>query len=282
MDKIQFGLFRCCNWLCFAFAPARASRTVPGLFKGAAFASMSWVFMGWVFAFAFVPFQPFSSYARAEQAVNADQVEAGQKQYKKCKSCHEIGAEARNKAGPHLNGVFGRLAGSIEGFKYSKAMKKAGEDGLIWDEASLDQYLKKPRAFIKGTRMGFAGMRKDEDRAILIAYLKFSASPKSAAKGETTDQGNAALAMTPKIAALEADPDYGQYLSGDCVTCHQISGNAEGIPSIIGLPKNYFITALLEYKFDIRDNKVMKLRVANLSDEEIAALAAYFSKLEPQ
>ena len=81
---------------------------------------------------------------------------------------------------------------------------------------------------------------------------------------------------------MEGDPEYGEYLAGECVTCHQETGHADGIPSIVGVPKDYFIRALFEYKNNIRSNEVMKLRVANLTNEEIAALAAYFNGLEPQ
>ena len=66
------------------------------------------------------------------------------------------------------------------------------------------------------------------------------------------------------------------------MTCHQPTGHVEGIPSIVGLPRDYFIRSLFEYKNNIRSNEVMKLRVGNLSNEEIAALAAYFGSLEPQ
>jgi cytochrome c len=71
-------------------------------------------------------------------------------------------------------------------------------------------------------------------------------------------------------------------LSGDCVTCHQTTGQVAGIPSIVGLPKDYFIRAMFEYKTNVRSNEVMKLRVANLANEEIAALAAYFGSLQPK
>ena len=81
---------------------------------------------------------------------------------------------------------------------------------------------------------------------------------------------------------VEGDPEYGEYLAGECVTCHQPTGHVEGIPSIVGLPRDYFIRSLFEYKNNIRSNEVMKLRVGNLSNEEIAALAAYFGSLEPQ
>ena len=84
------------------------------------------------------------------------------------------------------------------------------------------------------------------------------------------------------ILSLEGDPEYGEYLPGECVTCHQQSGRADGIPSIIGLPKDYFSKSIFEYRANIRSNEVMKVRVQNLSNEEIAALAAYYAQLEPE
>jgi cytochrome c len=92
---------------------------------------------------------------------------AGEKVFKKCKTCHSFDP-GKKKLGPHLKGVVGRKAGSVEGFKYSKAM--AGSD-ITWDEASLDEFLKKPKAFLKGTKMSFGGLKKDDQRADLIAYL---------------------------------------------------------------------------------------------------------------
>lgn len=84
------------------------------------------------------------------------------------------------------------------------------------------------------------------------------------------------------VLRIEGDRDYGEYLAGECVTCHQITGHSDGIPPIVGLPRDYFIRALFEYKTNVRSNEVMKLRVANLGNEEIASLAAYFSSLTPE
>jgi len=105
--------------------------------------------------------------------VDAALVKTGEKVFKKCKACHAIGPKAKHKLGPHLNGVFGRTAGAQDGFKkYSKAMKKAGADGLVWDDATLTQFLKKPKAMIKKTKMSFAGLKKDKDLAAILAYLR--------------------------------------------------------------------------------------------------------------
>jgi len=94
---------------------------------------------------------------------------AGEKVFKKCKACHVVDAE-KHKTGPHLVNIMGRAAGSADGYKkYSKAMKSSG---IVWNEETLDGYLEKPKAYIKGTRMAFAGLRKEEDRVNVIAYLK--------------------------------------------------------------------------------------------------------------
>ena len=81
---------------------------------------------------------------------------------------------------------------------------------------------------------------------------------------------------------IEGDREFGEYLAGECVTCHQASGqSAGGVPAIVGMPREYFIEALFEYKTNVRSNEVMKLRVVNLENEDIAALAAYFESLQP-
>jgi cytochrome c len=83
-----------------------------------------------------------------------------------------------------------------------------------------------------------------------------------------------------RILALDGDPAYGEYLGGECVTCHQVSGAASGIPPIRGLPIDYTVQAMVEYKLGARPNPVMKLMTSRLSDEEIAALAVYMADME--
>lgn len=96
---------------------------------------------------------------------------AGEKVFKKCMACHTTEA-GKNKVGPSLHGIVGRPAGSVEGFKYSKASASAAEEGLVWTEEKLAEYLPNPRAFMPGTKMAFAGLKKDTEVADLIAYLK--------------------------------------------------------------------------------------------------------------
>jgi cytochrome c len=95
----------------------------------------------------------------------------GEKVFKKCLACHAVGDDAKNKVGPQLNDLFGRTAGSLEDYKYSSAMTAKGEEGLVWTEETVTEYLRKPRDFVPKTKMAFAGLRKDEDIADVVAYL---------------------------------------------------------------------------------------------------------------
>lgn len=94
----------------------------------------------------------------------------GKKVFLRCQACHSVAG--KNGVGPELNGVFGRTAGTVAGFDYSKAMKEAGAAGLVWTDATLAEFLKKPRKFMKGTKMSFVGLRKEADAANVIAYLR--------------------------------------------------------------------------------------------------------------
>ncbi|WP_018688277.1 c-type cytochrome [Ahrensia kielensis] len=103
-------------------------------------------------------------------AVEGD-ADAGAKVFKKCAACHKVD-EAKNKVGPHLVGIVDRTVASVEGYKYSSAMTAFGEGEKTWDEAMLREYLANPRAAVKGTRMAFVGLKKEEDLDNIIAYLK--------------------------------------------------------------------------------------------------------------
>lgn len=98
--------------------------------------------------------------------------ESGEKVFKKCKACHAVGEGAKNKVGPVLNGIVGTPAAANPDFKYSDAMIEAGANGLVWDEETLDTYLKKPKDLVPGTKMSFAGLRKEQEILDVIAYME--------------------------------------------------------------------------------------------------------------
>jgi cytochrome c len=92
----------------------------------------------------------------------------GEKVFKKCSACHIVAKGGKNLIGPALYGVVGRPVAAIEGYAYSKALKAHGKN---WDFEELNAFLLKPKSYIKGTKMAYAGLRKDKDRASVILYL---------------------------------------------------------------------------------------------------------------
>lgn len=204
---------------------------------------------------------------------------AGAAVFKICAGCHDVGVEARDRVGPHLNGIFGRKAAAHDGFRYSDSMARAGADGLIWTADTLNAYIENPRALVSKTRTSFRGLSDPQERADLLAYLRdFSDDPSDIPEAEPTARGTD-HDLDPAILALEGDPEYGEYLSSECVTCHQADGSAEGIPSITGWPTEDFVAAMQAYKARLRPHPVMQMMAGRLNDEEIAALAAYFKEL---
>lgn len=105
-------------------------------------------------------------------AFDAELAAQGEKVFRKCKACHQIGEGAKNRSGPILTGIVGNNAGAVEGFKYSRALKQAAEGGLVWSETELAAFLAKPKSYMKGTKMSFAGLKKETDQAAVIEYLK--------------------------------------------------------------------------------------------------------------
>jgi cytochrome c len=112
-------------------------------------------------------------------SAEAQDVAAGERVFAQCRACHQVGETAKNVVGPVLNGLFGRKAGTVEGYAYSPANKNSG---LAWDEATFRDYIKDPRAKIPGTKMIYAGLKDEQRITDLVAYLKqFDATGKKAA-----------------------------------------------------------------------------------------------------
>lgn len=125
---------------------------------------------------------------------------AGEQVFKKCMACHSVGEGATNRIAPVLNDVFGRTAGTYEGYRYSQAMIDAGTNGLVWTHDNLTQYLPDPKAFVPGNKMTFAGLKTPEDVENVIAYLmQFSpnyASPDGGAAPAAAGAASAAPAIS--------------------------------------------------------------------------------------
>lgn len=199
---------------------------------------------------------------------------------RECAKCHQVGDGAKNRIGPQLNGVFDRRAGAIDGFKYSKSMDRMGNDGLTWTLETLNAYLENPRSLISGTRMSYRGLKDPTMRADVLAYLRiYSDRPRDIPEASPTALPTEPV-LPPEILALQGDRDFGEYLSSECTTCHQRDGSDAGIPGIIQWPEEDFVVAMHAYKRKLRPHPVMQMMASRLSDEEIAALAAYFATID--
>lgn len=106
---------------------------------------------------------------KIKELIETASIERGRKLIKKCISCHSFEENGPNKVGPNLSNVFGRNKGSAPGYKYSSAMLNKGG---IWDEYSLFKFLANPKQEIKGTKMIFEGLKKNQELLDLIAFLK--------------------------------------------------------------------------------------------------------------
>jgi len=134
----------------------------------------------------------FAGATHGAMALDGDAAK-GEKLFKKCSSCHQIGDEAKNRVGPVLTGVVGRTAGTYADYKYGKSIVEAGEAGLVWTEEELFEYLVNPKKYLRTkldnkkakSKMSFR-MKKEDERANVIAYLK-TFSPQEEADGEASE-----------------------------------------------------------------------------------------------
>jgi cytochrome c len=215
--------------------------------------------------------------AASSPALSEGDPAQGETLFRPCRACHMIGDGAVHRVGPHLNGLVGRAIGAEPGYEFSDDLALAGAEGATWTQGALDRFLAGPREYFPGTRMVFRGIRSEEERAHLIAYMLATGG---AAEGGTT--ATADVAPSPEIAgivAIEGDIPYGEYLSAECTACHRDSGG-EDIPSIRGLAPSVFIAGIVAYRNGTREHQVMNTVTRRLGDEEIAALAAYFASAE--
>ena len=217
--------------------------------------------------------------ATALPAAEIGDAENGAVVWADCAGCHEIGPGAENATGPKLNGIFGRRAAGLPDFDYSKSLTRAGRDGVVWTLETLDAYIANPRTFASGTRMSYPGLADADKRADLLAFLRdFSDKPRDIPEAAPTAR-RTLPELPPDVLALKGDPEFGEYLASECQTCHQSSGADEGIPSITLWHEENFVLAMHAYKQKLRPHPVMQMMAGRLTEEEIAALAAYFATL---
>jgi cytochrome c len=96
----------------------------------------------------------------------------GERVFQRCYACHSLDPAERGLSGPTLRGIFGRRAGTLDGFDYSQPLKEAGRDGLVWSAETLDRFLEDPEAVVQGVRMGRVRLRNTEERRALIRWLE--------------------------------------------------------------------------------------------------------------
>jgi len=222
----------------------------------------------------------FLGVAGVSHAEVGGDAENGAMLFRQCSGCHQVGEGATDRIGPHLNNIFDRPAGAAEDFRYSSGFQRAANGGLVWTFETLDDFIENPRRLVSNTRMSFRGLSEQKDRDDLLAYLRqFSASP-----GNIPEAAPTAVAVdhevAPEVLAIIGDPAYGEYLSGECTSCHQASGATDGIPSITNWPADDFVVVMHAYKEGVRAHPVMQMMAGRLSNEEIAALAAYFESIQ--
>jgi len=194
-----------------------------------------------------------------------------------CSHCHGLSQNAATTVGPPLINIVKASAAAPAGFTYSEALQQAATAGLVWDAERLGQFLAAPTAYIDGTTMAYQGLADVQDRNTLITWLAETPTQTLAELSEALEVSNDPDVV--RIQSMSGDSDYGEYLASECVTCH--GGGAAGVPPITGLGSTYFISALLAYKSGERTNAVMQLMAENLGDEELAALAAFFTHQQP-
>ncbi|RAI00067.1 MFS transporter [Acuticoccus sediminis] len=165
--------------------------------------------------------------------------------FRMCTACHAVGDGAANKIGPHLNGVVGRPAGGVEGFKYSPAMAEKGGEGVVWTPEALETFLRNPRQIVPGTKMAFAGLKQDADVSAVIGYLASYSETGGNGAGDqdasaTSDGATPAVtpAAAPRSGVVTQTRVGGVYRLGRAATANEIAAwDVDVRPDGAGLPE---------------------------------------------
>lgn len=192
-----------------------------------------------------------------------------------CLACHSVLPGDATHIGPSLSGVAGREMGADLNYTYSTAFTAKAMEGGVWDRNTMDRFLKNPQALIEGIAMNYPGVPDDDKRKVLLDWL-FSDPAANLAVVESANYLNDSEVR--KILDNPVDIAYGEYLAGECLTCHQVDTHDSRIPPIHKLTQDYFIYALLEYRNGARSNPVMQTVAGALGADEIATLSVFFAE----
>lgn len=179
-----------------------------------------------------------------------------------CAECHSLTAENASRRGPHLAELYGRQAGGVAGFAYSSAL--VGQAG-IWEGSSLHLLLSGAMAVPGHPVLPDEQMRRD-----LLTYLRTETRPAPPAPEE--------VIVPVEVLAIVGDAAWGAYLAGDCLSCHNAASVGSGAAPIGGWEPERFVRVMHQYRARALANEAMQMQAMRLSDEEIAALAAYFAE----
>ncbi|MBF0367888.1 MAG: c-type cytochrome [Magnetococcales bacterium] len=166
----------------------------------------------------------------------ANLVHQGKRAVRKCIACHDMTSARRsNRVGPPLWGIFNKPAAGTENYKYSKAHTARAKAGLIWNHQTLDAYLKNPKAFIPGNRMAFAGIRVDEERRQLIAYMETlrDSDEESSPPLIAPPQSKLVTPVDPPKKSQEEVLKQGRLEAEKCGACHDLGPRKK---TIVGPP----------------------------------------------
>lgn len=149
----------------------------------------------------------------------------GEKIFKKCMACHAI-ADKTNKVGPHLVGLVGRAVASVEGYAYSDSMKEYAAAGAVWDEPALLAFLENPKAIVAKSKMAFPGLKKEDEREDLIAFLKTKSQAGLSSTGVLSPARTDSAAAPIGLVLPKMNSKHGRelFVSKGCVVCHAING----------------------------------------------------------
>jgi len=169
---------------------------------------------------------------------HADAV-AGEKLFKQCMGCHQVGESAKHQFGPTLNGVLDRSAATTDGYDYSSPFKSARDSGLVWNNESMHEFLAAPMQYITGTKMAFPGIADENDRASLIAYLKlFDKNGVMVSTPEVTEEPPKPVTEAPrKLASEYILPTHGVlHIGRVALEAEVVAWDIDVRPDGLGLP----------------------------------------------